>query len=95
MFGTVKSFRRIGYLEGSSFLILLGIAMPLKYLADFPMAVRIVGWVHGVFFIFYVMEAFSLAEVLQWKRKRLMLALIAAVLPFGPFVFDRRFLRVK
>ena len=86
----VKHFRAIGYWEAISFLLLLGVAMPLKYVAGYPLAVRLVGSLHGLLFILYVLSAYLTAQEYNWPRKTLMQAFIAAVLPFGPFIFHRR-----
>lgn len=86
-------FRQISLAEGVSFLLLLGVAMPLKYLAGMPMAVKAVGWVHGVLFIVYVVALLFVAADREWKPLRIFFGLVAAVLPFGPFVFDRHLRR--
>lgn len=88
-----KHFRTIGILEGISFLVLLGIAMPLKYVAGIPEAVKFVGWAHGLLFMAYVVSAFAVSDAQSWPMRRLCGALLAAVLPFGPFVFERKVLR--
>jgi len=80
--------RLVGYAEGTSFLILLGIAMPLKYLADMPRPVRVVGMAHGVLWILYVLAIFQAQTSLKWPSARVFRGLAASVLPFGPFVFD-------
>jgi len=82
--------RRSGIAEGLSFLILLGIAMPLKYLAGQPQAVRIVGSLHGALFIIYALMVLIAARNHKWPAKEIGLGLLAAFLPFGPFWFDRR-----
>lgn len=82
--------RLTGYAEGISFLLLLGIAMPLKYLADWPLAVRVVGMAHGILFLLYVWLVIQTAMDLRWEWRRIALALIASLLPAGPFIFDRR-----
>lgn len=84
-----RRFKWISLLEGLSFLILLGIAMPLKYMADLPLAVTYVGWVHGLLFILYVYVVFPTSSKLKWNFSRTFFALIASVLPFGPFIFHR------
>ncbi|NDE62325.1 MAG: DUF3817 domain-containing protein [Cyclobacteriaceae bacterium] len=84
-----KRFKWISLLEGLSFLILLGIAMPLKYVFDFPLAVTYVGWVHGLLFIIYIYAVFPTARSLKWEFGRTFFALFASILPFGPFIFDR------
>lgn len=82
--------RRIGLVEGASFLLLLFVAMPLKYAAGQPMAVRIVGMAHGVLFIAYVAALIRVWAIHEWPLKRVAGCFIAALLPFGPFVIDRR-----
>jgi len=85
--------RVIGWWEGVSFLLLLGVAMPLKYFADLPLAVRYVGMAHGVLFILYVIAAIQAALEHTWTWKRTALVLAASLLPAGPFVVEARILR--
>jgi len=80
--------RAAGFLEGVSFLVLLGIAMPLKYLAGLPQMVRVVGSAHGALFVLYVLIVVQVAVRLRWPLSRVGLAFAAAVVPFGPFLFD-------
>lgn len=89
----VNSFRIVAYLEGASFLILLLIAMPLKYAYGMPMAVRIVGSAHGLLFIAYCLLGAVVARQLSWPLKTTALAFISAFLPAGPFIFDRKLLK--
>ncbi len=84
-----KRFRWISLIEGISFLVLLFIAMPLKYMMDIPKAVTVVGWAHGLLFVVYIYMVFPTARSLKWNFSRTLFALIASVLPFGPFIFDR------
>jgi integral membrane protein len=86
----VGRLRLVGILEGISFLVLLGIAMPLKYLAGQPGAVKVVGWAHGALFVLYVGAALQATLAHGWSVGRLLGLLAASVLPFGPFVVDRR-----
>ena len=88
----VKLFRTTAYLEGASFLILLFIAMPLKYMYSMPLAVRIVGSFHGAFFVAYCVLLALVWQKLKWDLKTVSLAFISAFLPAGPFIFDRRIL---
>jgi integral membrane protein len=85
--------RLIGYLEGTSFLILLGVAMPLKYAAGMPEAVLIAGWIHGILFVLFVAATLQVARQRCWSRNKVLAAAAASVLPFGPFVLDARLLR--
>ncbi|EFM12174.1 conserved hypothetical protein [Paenibacillus curdlanolyticus YK9] len=89
----LKSFRYISYLEGISFLILLGIAIPLKYAADQPQMVTVTGMIHGVFFAAYIIGIFVMAALYRWKVLRIAGGILAAFLPFGPFVLERRIMR--
>ncbi|HEY8505949.1 MAG TPA: DUF3817 domain-containing protein [Gemmataceae bacterium] len=91
MFSTALSrFRLVALGEGVSFLVLLGVAMPLKYLSGMPQAVLVVGWIHGILFILYLAALAHVAYVRRWPGREVRLALVASVLPFGPFVFDAR-----
>jgi len=85
--------RFIGWWEGVSFLLLLGVAMPLKYLAGEPAAVRVVGMAHGILFMLYVLAALQAAVEHHWTWKRTAIVLVASVLPAGPFVIDAKILR--
>lgn len=80
--------RLLGILEGISFLVLLGVAMPLKYLAGLPQMVRVVGMVHGLLFLLFVGAVAYVAFTMRWPLKRVAGALVASVVPFGPFVLD-------
>jgi integral membrane protein len=85
-------FRLIGRFEGLSFLLLLFIAMPLKYLWGRPEAVRVVGMAHGGLFLAYVAMANYVALELRWSKKLWFLSMVAAVLPFGTFIFEKKHL---
>lgn len=81
--------RAIGFAEGVSYLLLLGLAMPLKYLAGYPDAVTYVGWAHGVLFVLFVGAVAVAARAHRWSLGRIAKALVASLLPFGTFVLDR------
>ncbi len=82
-------------LEGVSLLLLLFIAMPLKYLWQQPMAVEIVGMAHGVLFILYGFVLLISAPSLPLSYKATFLAFVAAFVPFGTFYADRRFFQKR
>ena len=84
-----RTFRIIGFAEGTSFLVLLGIAMPLKYAANIPDVVLVVGWLHGLLWMLYLLAAIWAAVACKWTYGTLFWAGVASVLPFGPFVFER------
>ncbi len=87
---SIGRLRAIGLVEGVSFLVLLGVAMPLKYFADLPQAVKVVGWIHGLLFITFCMILLQTRLDAKWNAWRTGTILIAALLPFGPFVIDNR-----
>jgi integral membrane protein len=85
----VGRVRLIGMFEGVSFLLLMGVAMPLKYLAGLPEAVKWTGWIHGILFIGYGLAIFAAlvgGRMSFWKSA---LAFGASLIPFGPFLIDR------
>ena len=86
----IKALRKIGIIEGISLLFLLFVAMPLKYFADMPKVVTVVGWIHGFLFILFMTVAYIVYEKLNWPFKKLIFAFIAAFLPFGTFIFDKQ-----
>ncbi|MEM9236711.1 MAG: DUF3817 domain-containing protein [Verrucomicrobiota bacterium] len=82
----------MSFLDGVSYLVLLGIAMPLKYLADKPMAVTYVGWIHGGIFILLMLAIF-LAWLIRGPSKKWfhygVMVFFAALIPLAPFFIDR------
>lgn len=82
--------RLASILDGISYLVLLGIAMPLKYLADMPLAVRIVGSIHG--FLFVVLCVYLLLALIKkvLTFKWCVIVFFCAIVPFAPFFLDRR-----
>lgn len=90
---SIGRLRVIGFLEGVSFLVLLGVAMPLKYYWGEPQAVRVVGMAHGVLFIAYVAAAVQAWLGYDWSWKRAALVIIASLVPFGTFYADVKWLR--
>lgn len=82
--------RVVGFLEGWSFLVLLLIAMPLKYLAGQPLAVRYVGMAHGLLFVLYVLLVLQNALENRWSWRKTALALLASLVPLGTFWADRK-----
>ena len=85
----LQRFIWISRAEGISFLLLLGIAMPLKYAFDMPLMVKYAGWAHGVLFMAYIVQLLIVGIRLKWGERRILFGGIASLLPFGPFVFER------
>jgi integral membrane protein len=86
---TLNRFRMIALAEGVSFLILLGIAMPLKYVANLPQAVKYAGWAHGVLFVAFIYFMFEVFGAFKKPFLWLIKAFAASLLPFGTFVLDK------
>ena len=84
----VVAFRRIAFWEGLSYLLLIFVAMPLKYLADQPQAVKVVGMVHGVLFVGYVALLLAVAFACKLPWKRVAWSFGASLVPFGTFYQD-------
>lgn len=89
----IHRLRIIGLIEGVSFLLLMGIAMPLKYIWDMPMAVKVVGWAHGLLFILFCLFLVIAMTMARWNVARGALFFVAALVPFGPFIVDKRLKR--
>jgi len=87
--------RVVAFLEGCSFLLLLGVAMPLKYLAGQPEPVRQVGTAHGILFVLYVLLLLQNALENRWSWRKVMLGLIASIIPLGTFWADRHLFSPK
>jgi integral membrane protein len=82
--------RKTGIAEGISFLVLLGIAMPLKYLLHQPMAVKICGWIHGILFVAFLFLAWEYKTDRNKSLKWFATAFLAAIIPTGTFFFDKK-----
>ena len=90
---SLARFRVVSLLEGVSYIVLMGIAMPLKYLADHPGAVRIAGAIHGALFILFVLALLHAARACSWSRRQMTTAMIAALVPLGAFWLEHRLRR--
>ena len=82
--------RKAGIAEGISFLVLLGIAMPLKYIFHQPMAVKVFGWAHGILFISFLVLAWEVKTDRNKSLKWFATAFLAAIIPTGTFFFDKK-----
>lgn len=85
----LKIFRKVALAEGISFLVLLLIAMPLKYYFGMPMAVKVVGWAHGVLFMAYILLVFTVIKTMKWNWFDTGVALAVSLIPIGTFWLDR------
>ncbi len=88
----IKYFRQIGWAEGLSLLLLLGVAMPLKYIAGIPEATKVIGAIHGGLFLLYNYVAVQLTAEENWRPQKMLWAFVLSCVPFGTFIFERKFL---
>ncbi len=90
----VGRLRLLAFLEGTSLLLLVFIAVPLKHMADNPSLVKTIGPIHGALFLLFVFQTMSLAIEQQWSfQTRTWKVLIACLIPFGTFYIDRKILK--
>jgi len=91
---SIGRLRVLGFLEGTSLLLLVGLAVPLKHLYGDPAWVKIIGPVHGMLFTLFVINTISVGTEYGWKFKTTTWKiLLACIIPFGTFYIDRAVLR--
>ena len=86
----LKNFKIIAIAEGISFLVLLLVAMPLKYMMQIPEPVKYVGWAHGVLFVLYGILLLQVFIVVKWSFIKTLVAFLVSFIPFGTFWLDAR-----
>jgi len=87
---TLSIFKKVAVAEGISYLALLFVAMPLKYFAGMPFAVKYTGWAHGLLFVLYAVLVVMCWMEYKWKFGKAVLIFLASLLPFAPFYVDKR-----
>lgn len=91
----MKLFRIIALLEGLSYILLLFVAVPVKYSLGEPIYVKLLGMPHGILFLAYLGFAFYFKQEQNWSIKVLFVVLLGSVIPFGTFYVDNKYLRTK
>jgi len=86
-----KFFRLIALLEGVSYILLLFIAVPIKYLNGDQYYVQLLGMPHGLLFVLYVLMSFRIRKSMGWGPYSLIVVLVSSIIPFGTFYIDRRY----
>ncbi len=89
----LSTFRIIAFLEGLSYILLLFIATPLKYLANDPQYVKMLGMPHGLLFVAYVAFAIFLRATYKWDNKAFFIIILCSLLPFGTFYADHKYFK--
>lgn len=90
--GTLGKFRLVALLEGISYL-LFAVTMPIKYMMDIPGPNKVVGMIHGLLFVIYVVLALMVCLEKEWGMKRFIIFFIASLVPFGTFWVDAKYLK--
>ena len=90
---TLNRFRKIAFWEGISWVVLLFIAMPVKYGLGNEIGVKVVGPIHGGLFVAYVIFLILAAMEYHWPLKKSAIGFLASLIPFGPFIFDKQLVR--
>ena len=86
----LSPLRMISLIEAVSYLLLVFVAMPLKYMLGFGLAVSVVGMIHGVLFVVLLGQLVLAGFLTSWPKSRLWLLALASVVPFMPFFLDRK-----
>lgn len=91
----IRTLRVVSILEGISFLFLLGVAMPLKYMYDNPVLMKFAGMAHGILFIAFVVVLLIVCQKMKWSLAMFIMGLVASLLPFAPFLFDLKLKKLE
>lgn len=89
----LSTFRIISFLEGVSYLLILFVTMPLKYIWDNGYPNKVIGMAHGFLFLAYIVIALMMKSRLQWNYKTMGIVLACSIIPFGTFWMDRKYLK--
>ena len=89
----IKILRIISYLEGISYVLLLFIAVPIKYYADDPSLVKLLGMPHGLLFVAFVIVSLMNSKKYDWSFIKTVFVLISSIIPFGTFYVDYKYFK--
>lgn len=93
MISSLQLFRITAFLEGVSYILLLGLATPIKYFLEEPKYVKLLGMPHGLLFIAYIAFAVLFRKEFVWNTKDFGYVLLASIIPFGTFYIDKKYLK--
>ena len=91
----IGQFRVIAKIEGISFIVLLFIAMPLKYLMGIAIATKLVGMIHGGLFLWFIYAQYEASKEQKWGIKFDAIAFILSLIPFGSFYLTNKLFRIE
>lgn len=86
-------FRIIAFLEGVSYILLLFVAVPIKYINNDPQYVKLLGMPHGLLFVAYIVLAIWLKPDFKWNQKTFLIVLAGSLIPFGTFYVEKKYLK--
>lgn len=86
---SIGRLRLNGFVVGVSLLVLIFIAMPIKYIGGNPYPVKMVSWIHGILLIQFLYQAYIVKEEQDWSFTFVLNSFLASILPFGTFIFDK------
>jgi integral membrane protein len=89
---SISIFKIISFLEGVSYILLLFVAVPIKYMADNATFVKALGMPHGILFVLYILMALFIRSRMKWGLWSTLFVLVASLLPFGTFYVNRKYL---
>ena len=89
----IKTLRVISYLEGISYILLLFIAVPIKYYANDPSLVKLLGMPHGLLFVAFVILSLVNSKKYNWSFIKTIVVLISSIIPFGTFYIDYKYFK--
>jgi len=87
----IKLLRIVGYLEGTSYILLLFVAVPIKHYADDPQLVKLLGMPHGLLFISYIIITIINSRSFKWGRNKTFQIMISSIVPFGTYYIDKKY----
>jgi len=89
----IKLFRIVALLEGLSYIGLIFIAVPIKYLIGIDTYVKFLGMPHGILFLLYILLALITSKFMNWDNKSIIIILLASIVPFGTFYVDNKYIK--
>ena len=93
IYSNLKIFRLIALLEGVSYILLLFIGVPLKYVGNNEILVKVLGMPHGILFMIYIILALYQQKNMKWNIKDMLIIMMGSIIPFGTFYVDKKYLR--
>ena len=88
----INIYRLTAFLEGVSYILLLFIAVPIKYLLNEAVYVKILGMPHGVLFILYIVFSIIAKIKYNWNFRKFLVISLASLVPFGTFYIDKKYI---